>query len=144
MPADDLDRLTALMLSASRRIGDQARGRGFSPYTALRIEALRFIAEADRPTMRELAARFAIAPPSATALVGGLVKSGAVARKPDPADRRITRLALTAAGKKALATGTAQVARQMRAVFANLSAAERRDLARIFEKLDRVYAAPHA
>ena len=139
MPADDIDQLISLLLETGRKIRTSKKDESFSPYTALRIEALRFIADAKSPTMRDVAESFCITPPSATALVGGLVKSGAVVRVTDPADRRVTRLAITPAGKKALAAGSSEMASHMRSVFGRLSPTDRQSLSQIFAKLSSTY-----
>jgi long-chain acyl-CoA synthetase len=50
-----------------------------------------------------LASRLAVAKPTLTSLVDGLVERGFVARETAPGDRRVVRLAITAAGREALA-----------------------------------------
>lgn len=141
MSGSSIEQLVDVMLRTGREIREGARGADrFSPYTALRLEALDFVARTGSPTMRDIADSFGITPPSATALVAGLVRSGALVRAEDPQDRRVTRVRITPAGRKALAAGTAQVRRHLGTVFANLSAAERDALARIFTKLSRIYA----
>jgi DNA-binding MarR family transcriptional regulator len=140
MPADSLDQLAALMLETGRQIRENTKGKDeFSPYTALRLEALGFIASAKDPTMRDVADHFSITPPSATSLINGLVNSGAIARKPDKVDRRVTRLTITAAGKRAYAASHAQLTRHMKSVFKNLSTTEQNALINIFKKLSRIY-----
>lgn len=139
MPANNLDTLVELMLQTGRQIQGSRVADRFSPYTALRLEALGFIASAKEPTMRNLADYFGITPPSATSLVAGLAKSGAVIRKPDKTDRRVTRLAITAAGRKAYETGHAQLTAHMKGIFGNLTPTEREALIKIFTKLSRIY-----
>lgn len=53
-------------------------------------------------TLGELAALERVAPPSITRAVGRLVESGLVERLPDAGDRRVTRVALTTAGRHLL------------------------------------------
>ena len=130
-----------VMLLAGRQIREGARGKDrFSPYTALRLEALGFVERAGSPTMRDVAESFGITPPSATTLVAGLVRSGAVVRVTDPDDRRVTRVRITPAGRKALASGTAQVRRHLAGILANLSPAEQSALTQILTKLSTIYS----
>ena len=82
-----------------------------------------------------LAEHLRIAPRSATEVVDDLQTRGLVERRPDPADRRATLVALTGQG-----TATSTAIQQARAaegerLFAELSAADRAELARILHKL---------
>ena len=139
MPTQQLDRLATLILNMGKHIREETAGKGLSPFTALRIEALRYIASEHGPTMRELANHFSITPPSATTLVQGLVKEGALERVPDTTDRRITRLKLTPQGKRALTAGSKELTRHMKQVFTKLTPQEQTTLVAIFEKLTARY-----
>ncbi|MEU4427568.1 MarR family transcriptional regulator [Actinoplanes sp. NPDC024001] len=82
-----------------------------------------------------LAEHLRIAPRSATEVVDDLQNRGLVERRPDPADRRATLVALTAHGVE-----TGNAIKQARAaegerLFAELSDADRTELARILRKL---------
>jgi DNA-binding MarR family transcriptional regulator len=82
-----------------------------------------------------LADHLRIAPRTATELVDDLASRGLAARRPDPADRRAVLVELTAAGERA--AGAMRAAREAEAerFFGTLSAADRRDLARILRAL---------
>lgn len=54
------------------------------------------------PRMADLAERLEVVPRAVTTLVDGLEASGRVRRVPDPANRRVTRIELTEAGRKTL------------------------------------------
>ncbi|MGW2638473.1 MarR family winged helix-turn-helix transcriptional regulator [Streptomyces sp. NPDC001348] len=54
------------------------------------------------PRMADLAERLEVVPRAVTTLVDGLEASGRVRRVPDPVNRRVTRIELTEAGRKAL------------------------------------------
>ena len=63
------------------------------------------LAMADRlgnPTLGELARAEQIQPPTMTRLVGTMVDAGFLSRFEDPADRRISRVGVTPAGRKEL------------------------------------------
>lgn len=88
--------------------------------------------------MTELARVGCCVPANATALVDRLVRKGLAERIPDPTDRRITRVALTAAGQGAVAdTATHLGGRQDRLT----AALPERDLAAIVPVLGRLYVA---
>jgi DNA-binding MarR family transcriptional regulator len=83
----------------------------------------------------ELAEHLRIAPRSATEVVDDLQERGLVERRPDPADRRATLVALTAAGAE---VGEAiRAARQAEAdrFFGSLSEQDRAELTRILRTL---------
>ena len=68
--------------------------------------------------MGELAAATLIAPSSCTRIVGSLVGAGLVARMADPDDRRVVRIALTAAGRGAQRRAAAVHLRGLSEAFA--------------------------
>ncbi|MEV6304683.1 MarR family transcriptional regulator [Actinoplanes sp. NPDC051861] len=97
--------------------------------------ALTMLMEHGEMRLSALAEHLRIAPRSATEVVDDLQSRGLVERRPDPADRRATLVALTDQG---MATGTG--IRQVRAaegerLFAELSPGDRATLARILRKL---------
>ncbi len=98
-----------------------AQGKKLDPSTWLRIETMKFIADHDEPKMKDVADYLSITAPSATTLVGGLVKSGFVAYAADTSDRRTSRLTLTAAGKVELKGAIARGTKHLRSLFAVLS-----------------------
>lgn len=83
----------------------------------------------------ELAQHLRIAPRSATEVVDGLEAKGLVERRPDPADRRATRVVLTADGR-ALSDRLRQAkGRESERVFGRLSERDRAELTRILGAL---------
>ncbi|GAA3691181.1 hypothetical protein GCM10023081_30760 [Arthrobacter ginkgonis] len=85
--------------------------------------------------LKELAERLRIAPRSATEVVDQLEAKGLVERRPDPADRRATRVFLTAAGRQLHAEVAAARREQSERYFAALSPADRAELARLLDLL---------
>jgi DNA-binding MarR family transcriptional regulator len=85
--------------------------------------------------LRELSEHLRIAPRSTTEVVDGLEERGLVRRRPDPADRRATLIALTDQGAEV--SKAIQAARDAEAerFFGSLSEADRADLARILRQL---------
>jgi DNA-binding MarR family transcriptional regulator len=76
-----------------------------------------------------------IAPRSATEVVDALADAGLVERRPDPADRRATLVALTEPGTRVAAGIRAARAAEADGFFARLDDADRAALARLLEKL---------
>jgi len=85
--------------------------------------------------LKELAERLRIAPRSATEVVDQLEAKGLVVRRPDPADRRATRVFLTATGRQLHAEVASARREQSERYFAALSPADRAELARLLELL---------
>ena len=88
-------------------------------------------------SVADVARKVSTARQSANEMLGGLERAGLVERRPDPADRRATLVALTPAGQ-----ATAEAIRTARHVeaerfFAGLDAADRVTLARILKTLNR-------
>ena len=78
----------------SRRLRREA-GTGLSPS---QLSALATIDTHGAMTLGALAEHERVAPPSITKVVAKLQAGGLVARAPDPSDRRVTRVSVTAAG----------------------------------------------
>jgi DNA-binding MarR family transcriptional regulator len=102
--------------------------------TMAQMRALFVIDNADHTlALTELAPQVGLSVAAAGRSVDGLVRSGLVSRSEDPADRRIKRLALTAAGRAALERiGEARLA-GLRRFAERLGEAERDALARALE-----------
>ncbi|HVX42771.1 MAG TPA: MarR family transcriptional regulator [Mycobacteriales bacterium] len=86
-----------------------------------------------------VAERLAVAKPTVTAMVDGLVAAGLLERIADPRDRRATKLRLTAAGEQALARADAVLCERLGPVFAGVSDRDRllELFAELGEALDR-------
>ncbi|MEP9380852.1 MarR family winged helix-turn-helix transcriptional regulator [Nocardioides cheoyonin] len=98
--------------------------------------ALRIVSSAQEPPrLSEIAERLRIVPRSATEVVDALEQRGLVVRQPDPGDRRATCVVATAEGERL--AGIIEEARSgaAREYLSVLPASDRRELARILEKL---------
>jgi DNA-binding MarR family transcriptional regulator len=85
--------------------------------------------------LSDLAEHLHIAPRSATEVVDALQDRGLVERRPDPADRRATLVALTAAGARVGTAIRASRSAEAERIFGALSTTDRADLTRILHKL---------
>jgi len=83
----------------------------------------------------ELAERLRIAPRSATEVVDALAERGLVERRPDPADRRATLVALTAHGEEVSAAIRSARKTGASSLFARLPPPDREELARLLTNL---------
>lgn len=122
-----------------------AKGKTFDPTTWLRVETMRFIADHDDSRMKDVAEHLSITAPSATSLVGGLVRSGIVTSTAAAKDRRATRLALTKKGETELKTALARGTRALSGLFETLSPRELAAFAATLEHIknsDVRYAKP--
>ena len=68
----------------------------------LHFEALRYVEDAGKPTMRNVADYFSMTPPAATLLIEGLVANNLMRRAVDSKDRRTVRVALAPKGRQVL------------------------------------------
>jgi len=140
MQYTDIGQLISMIFTASRLIRERAKDREkIDPFSFLQLETLRYVAEKDNPSMKDIADYLCITPPSATSLINSLVKTKQLERIHDKDDRRFVRLVVTSKGKAALASGFKKITTRMRRVLSNLNAKERSDLFKILEKLSRAY-----
>src|ERR1700685_3368005 len=101
MKSKNFSELTSLFFTTRQIIKQQLPKSGNSdPNTWLRFETLRFIAETNNPTMRDVARYLSVKAPSATSLISHLAKSGLIERKGEKGDKRIVRISLTKLGRR--------------------------------------------
>jgi MarR family transcriptional regulator, organic hydroperoxide resistance regulator len=96
---------------------------------------LRLLSVNDGSAQRDLADMLHVARPTVTKMLQGMEKAGLVERRPDEADQRLTRVYLTAAGHSAAKEMGVVAAGYVNATIATLPEADRRELARLLEKL---------
>jgi len=83
----------------------------------------------------ELARSMGVLPQSMTELIAPLEKKGAIVRKPDPANNRILRIEMTAAGERWFARGTELAIRLERELLDGFDARELAAVNRFFGEL---------
>ena len=124
MGASDLfrDEVLSLLPQIMQRLrGDRPLPVGLRALTPPQLRALATIAFNARGTMGELARALHVTLGAATGLVDRLLQQGLVARLPDPRDRRLVRLQLTEAGRRAHLTAVRRRRRRMGFALARLS-----------------------
>jgi DNA-binding MarR family transcriptional regulator len=112
------------------------------PYA--QVELLRLVHDQPGIAVAEAARRLRLAGNTVSTLVGQLSRLGYLDRRPDPADKRIARLALAPAGEKRLADWRSRRAELLAAAHSRLPAADRDSLSaavpalrRLLEELER-------
>jgi DNA-binding MarR family transcriptional regulator len=89
----------------------------------------------DATSSAELARSMGVLPQSMTELIAPLEKRGAIVRKPDPANNRILRIEMTAAGERLFAKGTEVAIRIERELLEGFDAHELAAVNRFFGEL---------
>lgn len=123
--------LTTARLHFKNMMATMADGRSH-PGQAM---CLRLLSVNDGATQRDVARMLHVAPPTVSKMLSTMEKAGLVERRADEADQRLTRAYLTAAGRERSEEMSVAVGEYVSATFATLSARDRRDLARLLEKL---------
>jgi len=110
--------------------------------TPSQARALAVLRRGGPQRLGELAEHLRIAPRSATEVVDALAERGLVERRPDPADRRATLVALTAHGDEVSAAIRAARKTGASSLFARLPPPDQEELARLLTNLRAAADAP--
>ncbi|MGW1339603.1 MarR family winged helix-turn-helix transcriptional regulator [Kribbella sp. NPDC002412] len=133
-PDDTAEQIAALLDGIVRR--QRRASKQDLDVTHGQLRLLRTLDHSDRALRpSELANQLGIVPRSATTVVDDLEAAGLVARRPDPADRRATLVALTPAGAKLLTTIRRQRRDAMVSLIERLSPTEQSDLLHLLTRL---------
>ncbi|HET9946633.1 MAG TPA: MarR family transcriptional regulator [Patescibacteria group bacterium] len=107
----------------------------FVHLSMIQMNALLYIKDNPSTSMRDIASRFHIEMPSATAMIDKLVKLSFVQRAADTEDRRIVRVALTKKGDEILKQALSQKNKRVEKLLSHLSDDEQTNLSRIIKTL---------
>jgi DNA-binding MarR family transcriptional regulator len=128
------DRLRLVVTRLARRLRQQT-GAGVSPTQAAALSTI----ERQGPlTLGELAQLERVQPPTITAAVGRLEQRGLVRRHPDPGDRRVARVEVTAPGRRLLEQSRSRKTAYLERRLAALDGDERATLERAVAILERL------
>jgi DNA-binding MarR family transcriptional regulator len=139
-PVDDAgdDELATRLRVAVTRLNRRLRQQALAGLSPAQVTALGMVDRLGTPTLGELATAEQVQPPTMTRLVAGMEEAGLVVRLADVRDRRVSRVRITAEGRRSLlrirSLKNAFLARSM----ASLDEEERRqvgDLTRLLERL---------
>src|SRR5919199_1965613 len=118
--SSERSQLAARLRLVVTRLNRRLRAQADSGLTASAMAALAAIGRRGALSLGELAALEGVRPPTMTVTVAGLEAEGLVRREPDPVDRRVARVALTAKGrlrlKQSRSRKTAYLAAQLEAL----------------------------
>ena len=128
--------LRLAVLRLSRRLRQEAVGA--AEVTPSQLSALTVLSKHGELTLGELAAIERIAPPSMTRIAARLEAVGFLERRPDNTDRRVARVAISAAGKALLEKNRERGDAFVSARLASLTDEERELLARAVPLLERL------
>ncbi len=134
--ADRHESLSDSFRAVSRRLRIQTQ-QALAPWeiTPAQARALGVLARHGAVRLGTLSEHLRIAPRSATEVTDALEERGLVARRPDPADRRATLVALTPRGSEVVDGVRAARAAEAEEFFARLEPADRATLTRILATL---------
>ncbi len=134
LPDDTAQRLRRAVTRLHRRLRATSLG-GTSPAQA---SLLATVGKLERATLGELASAEQVQPPTMTRLVRDCEAAGLVERVRDHEDRRQTRVVLTAAGRRELATIRQRKTAFLEATLSGLDPAERRQALEAVAFLERL------
>ncbi len=117
------------MLSLGRLIRSQIERE--TTLSLAQLETLRFVYEAGRPSMLEVAHYHRITAPSATSLVDELVRAKLLTRVSDARDRRHVRLTLTSSGRRVLKASMESRKRVIESLLTDLGERDRKEFNRL-------------
>jgi len=104
------------------------------------IFVLRQLSSNEKPTMSELGKSISMDLSTLTRTVDKLIKKEFAARKRDPEDRRMVRVAITAKGRKTISRFEEQRKKKIESILRQMTSQERRDVLNIFKTLHaRIY-----
>jgi DNA-binding MarR family transcriptional regulator len=112
----------------------------FEAVSVAQVELMQLLADAPGLRAREISDRLLLAPTTVSTLIGQLLATDLIDRRPDPADRRAWRLHLTADGRKQLRSWQLANSRVIETALAKLDAADRRAVAAALPALARLVA----
>jgi DNA-binding MarR family transcriptional regulator len=138
LPTDDelAPRLRAAVTRLHRRLRQQSLA-GLSPAQG---SALATVGRLGTPTLGELAVAEQVQPPTMTRLVAGMEAAGLLERLADAADGRVSRVRMTANGRRTIERIRSQKNAFLAQRFAALDPAEHAALGELTELLEKLVA----
>jgi DNA-binding MarR family transcriptional regulator len=106
------------------------QGRPFS-----QVGCLKVLADNDGISQRDLAETLHLSRPSVTTMLHAMEDEGAILRRPDEHDRRLTRVYLTDRGRNIETKMRAGLAQYINRTIGSMSKTDRRELERLFGRL---------
>jgi len=136
VPTTELDAFSSALLEflrATRRMRGRFGDEG--ELSLSQYHLLEPLLDDERLATCELALAAGVSAPTATRMLSGLEREGLVERVPCEEDRRVVHVVLTAGGRDRVLAKRARGDARRAVIFASLSAGERREAARLLERL---------
>jgi len=136
VPTTELDAFSSALLEflrATRRMRGRFGDEG--ELSLSQYHLLEPLLDDERLATCELALAAGVSAPTATRMLSGLEREGLVERVPCEQDRRVVHVVLTAGGRDRVLAKRARGDARRAVIFASLSAGERREAARLLERL---------
>jgi DNA-binding MarR family transcriptional regulator len=139
IPNDQSSISIVVRLLAAQNLMLAALRRGLGPDLSLaRFDLLAQLAREDGQTLAQLSRRMLVTAGNLTGLVDRAERDAIVERRPDPSDRRLTRVWLTTRGQKLSQKAIARHAELAEEILAPLEPRERDELRRLLGRLREV------
>jgi len=123
------------LLESHNLMLSQVRRRFAGGCTLPRFDLLANLEREDGQTLAALSRRMLVTAGNLTGLVDRAERDGVVERRPDPADRRLSRVFLTGKGRDLVQSLIPEHAHHVADLISTLDPAERRELRRLLGKL---------
>jgi DNA-binding MarR family transcriptional regulator len=136
VPTTELDAFSSALLEflrATRRMRGRFGDEG--ELSLSQYHLLEPLIGDERLATCELALAAGVSAPTATRMLSGLERDGLIERMPCEEDRRVVHVVLTADGRERVLAKRARGDALRAEIFASLSAGERREAARLLERL---------
>ncbi len=124
--------LSQVGIHASKRFAERIAGADLNPPL---FRVLNLVAAAEGRSQQAIAAAIEIPPSRMVALVDEAEQRGLVERRPEPKDRRVRALFLTAEGKRSLARGREIAAQHEKELTKGMAAADRKRLVDLLQQV---------
>ena len=105
--------------------------------TTAQFDVLAHVGAAEGLCQQELAERLLVTKGNVCGLIDRMEQAGLIVRRPDPTDRRVHRLELTAEGRRLYAEAVPAQERLIASLLAELTPEEQRTLHALLRRLDR-------
>jgi len=124
--------LSQVGIHASKRFAERIAAADLNPPL---FRVLNLVAAAEGRSQQAIAAAIEIPPSRMVALVDEAEQRGLVERRPEPKDRRVRALFLTAEGKRCLARGREIAAQHEKELTKGMAAADRKRLVDLLQQI---------
>jgi DNA-binding MarR family transcriptional regulator len=139
-PEESAGELLEVVPMVMKEIRSQMRSQGATDLTVPQFRTLAFVNRNQGSPLCNVADHMGLTPPSASALVDGLIKRGMMTREDQPDNRRRVRLVVTSRGRAILETSRRGTMAYLAEKLSNVSADNRELIVKAMQALRSVFA----